>query len=125
MASVRRSFLMSRVVSRTSRWFSATRRIVVTLRVSRGELFGANTAGVTIGGTAQARTFTGTLAALNRYFTDQRALITYRAPRTGGTMATLTAVAETPQGPRSRPASATIGIAPRGNALFQAIGRSG
>jgi len=102
---------------------SATRRIVVTLRVSRGELFGVNTAGITIGGTAQSRTFTGTVAALNRYFTDQRALITYRAPRTGGTMATLTAVADTPQGPRSRPASATIGIAPRGDALFQWIGR--
>jgi len=104
---------------------SATRRIVVTLRVSRGELFGETAGDVTIGGTAQARTFAGTVDALNRYFTDQRARITYRPHRTGGTLATLTAVARMPNGSRSRPASATIGIAPLGDALFQALGRSG
>jgi hypothetical protein len=104
---------------------SATRRIVVTLRVSRGGLFGETAGGVTIGGSAKARTFTGTVDALNRYFTDERARITYRASRTGGTTETLTAVAQTPNGPRSRPASATIGIAPLGDALFQSLGRSG
>jgi len=104
---------------------SATRRIVVTLRVSRGGLFGETAAGVTIGGSAKARTFTGTVDALTRYFTDERARITYRASRTGGTTKTLTAVAQTPNGPRSRPASATIGIAPLGDALFQSLGRSG
>jgi hypothetical protein len=94
---------------------SATRLIVVTLRVASGALSGRDTGSVTVGGTSTARTFTGTLDALNRYFTDPRGFVAYRAPRTAAATQALTAVASKPFGPRSQPAIATIGISPRGS----------
>jgi hypothetical protein len=103
---------------------SATRPIVVTLRVASGAIYAKAAAGVTVGGTSFARTFTGTLDNLNRYFIDPRGFVTYRAPRTGAATQTLTAVARKPSGPRSRPATATIGVAPRSDALFATLGQA-
>ncbi|MFM7075636.1 MAG: hypothetical protein ACKO3G_06135 [Planctomycetaceae bacterium] len=56
-------------------------RIVVTLRVERGTLHAESAAGVTVGGTATARTLSGTLAALNAYVTDPAGRIEYRPAR--------------------------------------------
>jgi hypothetical protein len=103
---------------------SATRQIVVTLRATGGAIYGRAAAGVTVGGTSSARTFTGTLDALNRYFTDPRGLVTYRAPQNSPATQTLTAVATKPQGLRSRPTSATISVAPRSDELFRALGQA-
>jgi len=103
---------------------SATGRIVVTLRVASGGIQGRAAAGVAVGGTATARTFTGTLDALNRYFTDPRGFVTYRAPQTGPATQTLTAVAIKLNGLRSQPTAATIGISPRADALFRAFGHA-
>ena len=103
---------------------SATRRIVVTLRVASGGIQGRAAAGVSVGGTATARTFTGTLDALNRYFTDPRGFVTYRAPQTGPATQTLTAVAIKRNGLRSQRTAATIGISPRADALFRAFGHA-
>jgi hypothetical protein len=102
---------------------SATSRIVLTLRVASGAIQGRAAAGVTVGGTSTARTFTGTLDALNRYLTDPRGFVTYRPPQTGQATHTLTAVAIKPNGLRSRPTTATI-VVPRTDAFFRALGRA-
>ena len=103
---------------------SATRQIVVTLRVASGAIYAKAAAGVTVGGTAAARTFTGTLDDLNLYFTDPRGFVTYRAPRGSAAAQTLTAVASKPNGPRSRPSTATISVTPRSEALFRVFGQA-
>lgn len=54
-------------------------RLSVTLAVAEGGIRARSGQGVTVGGTARARTFTGTLAALNAYFTDAAGRITYLA----------------------------------------------
>lgn len=46
----------------------AATRVTVTLRVARGQLGAVSGMGVTVGGTATARTFTGGSGALNAYF---------------------------------------------------------
>lgn len=103
---------------------SATRLIVVKLRVAAGAIHGKAAGGVTVGGTSTARTFSGTLDNLNRYFTDPQGFVTYRAPRIGAVTQTLTAVASKPNGLRSRPATATISVAPRSDAIFRAFGQA-
>ncbi|NBU42121.1 MAG: cadherin repeat domain-containing protein, partial [Planctomycetia bacterium] len=57
----------------------AGRRMTVTLGVADGLLVGTTGGGVTVGGTATQRTFRGTLAALNAYFTSGR--IAYHSVR--------------------------------------------
>ena len=54
-------------------------RLSVTLSVAEGAIRAGSGHGVTVGGTARSRTFTGTLAALNAYFTDPAGRITYLA----------------------------------------------
>jgi hypothetical protein len=54
-------------------------RLSVTLSVAEGAVRAGSGQGVTVGGTARARTFSGTLAALNAYFTDTAGRITYLA----------------------------------------------
>jgi|GEM_PF-6681038 len=103
---------------------SATRLVVVTLRVTRGVIVGPAAAGVMVGGTATARTFTGTLADLNRYFTDPRGFVRYLAPRNGAPTQTLTAVANKLYGLRGRPSTATISVAPRSDAIFRGYGQA-
>jgi Ca2+-binding RTX toxin-like protein len=51
--------------------------MTVTLRVASGSIAAANGGGVVVGGTPAARTFTGTLASLNAYFTGEPARIVY------------------------------------------------
>lgn len=96
---------------------SGTARIVVTLRVAAGSIDGKPAGGVTVGGTATNRTFTGTLENLNRYFTDARGLVTYLAPLSNASIQTLTVVARKPTGAYSRPVSTTIRVAPRSGAF--------
>ncbi len=54
-------------------------RLSATLAVAAGAIRAGSGQGVTVGGTARARTFSGTLAALNAYFTDTVGRITYLA----------------------------------------------
>ena len=51
--------------------------MTVTLRVVDGTIAATTAGGVTVAGTATARTFTGTLASLNAYFTASPQRITY------------------------------------------------
>jgi hypothetical protein len=51
--------------------------MTVTLRITDGSLAAASGGGVVVGGTPTARTFTGTLANLNAFFTGDPARITY------------------------------------------------
>ena len=52
-------------------------RITVTLGVEKGSIQAASGNGVTVAGTAMSRTFTGSLAALNTFFTDGSGRITF------------------------------------------------
>jgi hypothetical protein len=52
-------------------------RITVTLRIGQGTIRAGSAAGVVVGGTGHARTFTGSLDALNAYFTDPQGRIVY------------------------------------------------
>ena len=51
--------------------------MTVTLQITDGSLAAASGGGVVVGGTPTARTFTGTLANLNAFFTGDPARITY------------------------------------------------
>jgi hypothetical protein len=55
----------------------ASLRITVTLSVEKGAIQAASGNGVTVAGTATSRTFTGSLAALNTFFTDVNGRITF------------------------------------------------
>jgi hypothetical protein len=92
----------------------ASKRVTVLLQVEDGVIAATSVAGVTVGGTAQARTFTGTLAALNRFFTDPAGRIRYRPAVHGhGTRQLTVTVAEvTPQGVLQRSATTPITITP-------------
>jgi hypothetical protein len=54
--------------------------MTVTLRIADGAIAAANGGGVVVGGPPTARTFTGTLANLNAFFTEEPARITYSPP---------------------------------------------
>lgn len=70
----------------------AARPMTVTLRVPDGGIAARTALGVRVGGTATARTFTGTIGALNAYFTDPRGHITYRPAANVATDRPLTVV---------------------------------
>ncbi len=57
---------------------SPTKRVSVTLAVQEGSLVAARGPGVTVGGTARARTLRGSLAAINAYLTSARQPLAYR-----------------------------------------------
>lgn len=57
-----------------------TKVMTVTLAASAGTLAAASAGGVTVGGTASSRTFTGSLASLNAYFTATPGRIVYLPP---------------------------------------------
>jgi hypothetical protein len=96
----------------------ASKRVSVLLSVERGGIAATSAAGVTVGGTAQARTFTGTLASLNRFFADPTGRIQYRpAPDDSGTVQLTATVSEAmPQGVLRRSATAPITITPANDA---------
>jgi hypothetical protein len=84
--------------------------LTVTLEVSAGTINGTDSpshTGVTVGGTATARTFAGTIASLNAYFTTS-GQITYTPPRDDLTSQTLTTRAS--DGTREASATSTIDI---------------
>ena len=58
---------------------SVTKTMTVTLRVHDGVIAARSGAGVTVAGPATARTFTGSLTALNNYFTSVPGRISYTA----------------------------------------------
>jgi len=58
--------------------------LTVTLEVPAGTLSGAEVAGVVVGGSAQARTFAGTVAALNAYFAGSGNITYQGAPNASG-----------------------------------------
>jgi hypothetical protein len=57
---------------------AATTPVSVVLRVDSGALRAASAAGVTVTGSGRSITFTGSIAALNRYFTDPAGRVRYR-----------------------------------------------
>jgi hypothetical protein len=90
-----------------------TKRITVTLAVPRGAIKAVSAAGVIVGGTPTAVTFFGTIADLNRFFTDSSGLIVYR-PRANDTAPVtlaVTVVENTLKGAMRSTATATITIA--------------
>jgi hypothetical protein len=72
--------------------------MTVTLSVTDGSLASTTANGVVVGGTAIARTFTGTLAALNSYFTATPARITYTPAANNTADRVLTATIRQPNG---------------------------
>ena len=89
-----------------------TKRVTVTLAVPRGAIKAVSAAGVVVGGTPQATTFHGTLADLNRFFTDPAGLIVYR-PRAHDATAvplTVSVVENTVWGVMHSKAATTIAI---------------
>ncbi|MBU6309981.1 MAG: hypothetical protein KJS77_09575 [Planctomycetes bacterium] len=91
-----------------------TKRVTVTLAVPRGAIKATSAAGVTVGGTPRAATFSGTLAALNRFFTNPSGLIAYRPKANDNLPVTLTVTVleQTRQGPLESSAVGTILITP-------------
>ena len=83
--------------------------LTVTLAVADGTISAASTPAVTVGGTATARTFRGTPAALNAYF-KRAGAIGYTAARDNTTARTLTTTVS--DGSRSKQALSTINITP-------------
>jgi len=63
--------------------------LTVTLSVDDGSVTGADGDGITVGGTPLARTFSGSVSALNAYFTTP-GKVTYLAPSNGSGSKTLT-----------------------------------
>jgi hypothetical protein len=91
-----------------------TKRVTVTLSAPRGTIKATSAAGVTVGGTPKARTFSGSLASLNRFFTDPSGRIRYRphADDTATEQLTVTVVEHTRGGRLRSSAAATIAITP-------------
>jgi hypothetical protein len=84
--------------------------LIVTLEVTAGTINGTDSpahTGVTVGGTATARTFSGTITSLNAYFTTS-GQITYTPPLDDLTSQTLTTRAS--DGTRAASATSTINI---------------
>jgi len=100
----------------------ATQRVTVRLRVDSGAIAAANGLGVTVGGTAQNRVFRGTLADLNRYFTDPAGRIRYRPAADDHGLRPLTVTVSEPTAgePLVRTAVGAIEIAPVNDAPLAA-----
>jgi len=92
----------------------ASKAMTVTLAVADGTIAATTGGGVTVAGTATARTFTGTIASLNAYFTASPQRITYTPAANNTASRTLTTtIAEFKlTGILSSSASSTITIAP-------------
>ena len=91
-----------------------TKKVTVVVRVESGTIMAASAVGVTVGGTGQARTFSGTIAALNRFFTDSAGRVRYRpaADDHGSRWLTVTVAEATPRGVLRQRATSVIEIAP-------------
>ena len=89
---------------------------VITLRfsVADGAIVGDAANGVVVGGTATARTFTGSIATLNAYLTTTPANITYTPVTNSNVSRTLTVTASETYGNQTQSSSqtATIVITP-------------
>ncbi|MFM8705015.1 MAG: hypothetical protein ACKOHG_14330, partial [Planctomycetia bacterium] len=85
----------------------------VTLAVTDGTIAAAAAAGITVGGTATARTVSGSPAALNAYFKTAGAVTYLPAPNNTNARVLTTTVTD---GALSRSASSTIGIIPNNDA---------
>jgi hypothetical protein len=89
----------------------ATRVMTVTLRVAYGSIAARSADGVVVGGKATARTFSGTLTALNAFFTAVPARITYTPVANSTTARLLTTTISEPNGLRTLSSTATSTIA--------------
>jgi len=91
-----------------------TKKVTVTLTVPRGAIKATSAAGVTVGGTPKAITFRGSIADLNRFFTDRAGRIVYRpkAKDDAAVPLTVTVVEMTRKGALRSAATATIAITP-------------
>jgi len=91
-----------------------TKKVTVVVRVESGAIMAPKALGVTVGGTGQARRFSGTIAALNRFFTDPAGRVRYRpaADDHGSRRLTVTVVEATPRGVLRQTATSVIEIAP-------------
>jgi len=107
-----------------------TKRVTVTLRVASGTIMAASAAGVRVRGTGRARTFTGTIAQLNRFFTHPAGRIRFRpaADEHGSRRFTVTVAEATRRGVMVSSSTATIEIIPvndaprvRGPAVFRVV----
>ena len=77
---------------------AAKTRVSVVLRVDSGALRATSAAGVTVTGSGRSVTFTGSIAALNRYFTDPAGRVRYRsAPNASGVVGLRMSVAQQTQ----------------------------
>jgi len=90
-----------------------TKNVTVVLRVESGTIMADRAVGVTVGGTGQARTFSGTIAALNRFFTDPAGRVRYRpaADDHGSPRLTVTVAEATLKGVLRQRATSAIEIA--------------
>lgn len=93
---------------------SVAKTMKVTLRVHDGVINARSGAGVTVAGSATARTFTGSLAAINGYFTGVPGRITYTAAANNTSSRPLTITVSESHGTfrHSSTASSMIVIAP-------------
>jgi hypothetical protein len=84
------------------------------LRVDSGTLTAKSAAGVEVSGTGWSRTFTGSIAALNRYFTNPAGRIRYRpaANATGAVGLRMSVAQRTGSGVLRSSAATTIAVAP-------------
>jgi len=96
----------------------ASRPMTVTLRVADGTIAAATREGVTIGGTPLERTFKGTIAALNGYFTAESPAVTYTPPAdaVGSRQLTIKIVEIVGKKRLATAATSQIVIAPRNDA---------
>ncbi|MFM7532804.1 MAG: NPCBM/NEW2 domain-containing protein [Rubrivivax sp.] len=83
--------------------------LTVTLSVADGTLGGNAGTGITVGGTATSRTFTGTVGDLNAYFTTSGKITYTTAPDASGVRTLTTSVSN---GTRSASAATLINISP-------------
>ncbi len=93
---------------------TATTRVSIVLRVDSGTLTAKSAAGVEVSGTGWSRTFTGSIAALNRYFTNPAGRIRYRpaANATGAVGLRMSVAQRTGSGVLRSSAATTIAVAP-------------
>ena len=91
-----------------------TKKVTVVVRVESGTIMARKALGVTVGGTGQARTFSGTIAALNQFFTDPAGRVRYRpaADDHGSRWLRMAVIEATRNGVLRQRATSVIEIAP-------------
>jgi hypothetical protein len=89
-----------------------TKRVTVVLSVTSGAIMALSAGDVTVGGTGKARSFAGTIAALNEFFTDPAGRVRYRpaANDAGSRDLTVTVTEVTLRGIVQSAATSTIDV---------------